>query len=418
MTARKFLKVGLYVIVSLLIFTGYASCKKISLSWWSPNWAAKQAEEMARKFERENPNITVDIEETVWEGMSTRILIALEGGSPPDVINAMVAWVLSYASRDLLMDLTERLDPAETEDFLDAAWKTNVYKGRVYGLPYRSEADALYYNKEAFRAAGLDPTKPPETFEELVEFTKKLTIDKDKDGLIDQYGYMIVAGEPGNCLWDFLPFVWGFGGDILNPEHTRAAIAEESALQGAKFYGDLILKYKVVPPGITTYITDDILRFFSTGKAIMTTDGPYTVDPLKEMVPDLEFGTALTPRGPAGSRDAPLGGFNVVIPKDAKHPEEAWKFVQFFVQPENMAAYTPTFPGRKSAMKYPRFQDPLMEPFMQQLRHSRSVPSYLPSWLEIQDVLYQELQSFVIRRKSVPEAMKDAAEQINEILAR
>ena len=69
-------------------------------------------------------------------------------------------------------------------------------------------------------------------------------------------------------------------------------------------------------------------------------------------------------------------------------------------------------------MKYPRFQDPLMEPFMQQLRHSRSVPSYLPSWLEIQDVLYQELQSFVIRRKSVPEAMKDAAEQINEILAR
>jgi len=342
MRAKRFFRVGLCVITSLLMLTTYAHCQKISLTWWSPNWSAEGAKEIVGKFEKENPNITVDIEETVWEGMRTKILVALKGGSPPDVIDVAVYWVIPYASEDLLMDLTEHLDEIEIEDFFQSGWKSNEYKGGVYGLPVRSEGMAFVYNKEVFRAAGLEP-KAPETMEELVEFSKELTVDKDGDGVIDQYGLMMVAAGGGQAMWHFLPFVWAFGGDIFNPEHTRAAIAEEPALRGAEFYADLVLKYKVAPPGITTYTPRDTQHFYNTGKAAMG-----RITSIGGLDPDIDFGTALAPRGPAG-RDVPLGGWNVIIPKDAKHPEEAWKFVKFFVQPENMAAYTATLPGRKSA---------------------------------------------------------------------
>ena len=141
--------------------------------WWTPNWGEARARELAQKFEAANPDIKVNLEITVSDGLPARIQTALVSGSPPDLIEAQHGWVAPYAQAGLLLPLDDVLE--DKEDYVPAALDYDTWDGKLWGIPYRIETHGVIYNKGTFKAAGLDPEKPPQTWTELVDAAKKLT---------------------------------------------------------------------------------------------------------------------------------------------------------------------------------------------------------------------------------------------------
>lgn len=405
------LLVVLLLVVSVFSITVQA---KTTLRWWAPNWTEAQAEKIAAAFEAQHPDVDVQIEFQSWEGMHDKILVALKGGNPPDVINVAISWNVPYAALGLLRSLDEHVGKELIKsDFFPGPWNTAVYNGSLYGVPYRSESIGMFYNKEMFREAGLDPSRGPDTWDELLEFSKKLTVDKDGDGEVEHYGFGLVGDEPNNVMARLLPMIWQNNGAILNDDYTKSELASEATIEAVRFYTDFYTKHKVAPKSTITNNGREVERLFANRKVAIMYTGQYAIPPLQQDAPDLEFGTGVLPK--KYNRRSMLGGWNIVIPKAAKHPDLAWEFIKFFVQPENMAAYTVTFPALKEAAEYPRFDDPLLTNFLKQLEYAQANPT-IPQWAQIEKVVLNEVQYILLGRKTPEKAMQDAARQVDEML--
>ena len=202
--------------------------------WWTPNWGEARAKELADKFMAANPGITVKMEITVSDGLPTRIQTALRSGSPPDLIEAQHGWVVPYAQADLLTPLDDVLAALGKDDFVPAALKYDTWDGHIWGIPYRIETHGVFYNKGAFKAAGLDPEKPPQTWTELVDVATKLTGKGANDQ--DQFGFAITGGgEFGNTVFRSLPFIWMAGGSIISDDRTTATVNSPETVEAVTF---------------------------------------------------------------------------------------------------------------------------------------------------------------------------------------
>ncbi|WP_084584815.1 extracellular solute-binding protein [Thermus tengchongensis] len=157
---------------------------------------ARFIEGYVSEFQRQNPQIRVN---TVFGGNyeenQAKVVAAIRAGNPPDT-----AILLSQQLYTLMaMDAIEPFDPyiskdpelaQAVRDFFPAFMMNSTLDGRVYSLPFQRSTPILYYNKEAFREAGLDPERPPQTWDELVEYAKRLT-KRDAQGRVIRYGVAI-----------------------------------------------------------------------------------------------------------------------------------------------------------------------------------------------------------------------------------
>ena len=108
------------------------------------------------------------------------------------------------------------------------------WNGKLWAIPYRIETHGVIYNKDHFKEAGLDPDKPPKTWDELISAAKALT----KSG---RYGFGITGGgEVGNTLFRSLPFIWMNGGDIISPDLTKAVVNSAGGGEGGRVLHQLL----------------------------------------------------------------------------------------------------------------------------------------------------------------------------------
>lgn len=412
---RNMIHVGL---VALIVLLASSLTWAAEITWWTPNWTEPYNEILARKFEEENPDIKVNIQTTVAQGLENKILIALRSGSPPDVVDVALGWNIPFALTGEVLALDDFIAESglDVDDFLEAAWATTMVDGKVYGIPYRSEAHALIYNKAMFREAGLDPERPPQTWDELVEYAKKLTRVR-ADGR-QQYGFGIAGGgEVSNLIYRALPFVWMNGGSMLSDDYSRATINQPAAVEGVKFYTDFYTEHKVAPPSTLQNDGAALRDLFVAEVLAMYTSGQYDIEAIQEANPDIELGFGLIPYSEGGTTTALLGGWNFMIPKKASNPEAAWRFVEFMTRPENMALYTNTFPARYSALELPEFQTPELAAFAQMLPYAKATPP-VENWIQITQLFYNATQEVLLGRRTVESSMDNLARQIDRLLAR
>jgi len=386
---------------------------EVKLTWWAPTFNEPRTQELADKFMEANPGITVELQSTAVPGLEQKVLVAMQSGSPPDLVDVQLPWVLPYASRGLLEDLTpyiEASDIVDPDDFFDGVWGA-VEDGGVYAIPNRSESHAFIYNKGMYREAGLDPNRAPKDWDELLEYSKKLT-DRSKG----QSGIAIVGGgEVGNMVYNLLPWIWANGGDIFNDDYTEVVVNEAAAVEAVDFYTSLFVEYKVTPPTTVQNGGDQNRDLFAEEKVAQFQAGSYVIEPINQKNPDIELGFGLIPP-PVGKKPAALlGGWANIIPKDAKNKEAAWKFAEFLASPENMAYYTDTFPPTASAMENPRFDDPRYESFIAMMDYVRPAPP-VDFWLEAMTIFQKEVQEILLERKTAQEAMDDAAAAMSDLL--
>ena len=374
--------------------------------WWTPNWGQARAEKLAADFQKANPDITIKLEITTSNGLPQRVLTALQSGAAPDIIEVQHGWVQGYAQSDLVQPLDDTIQ--DVADYNKASINYDTFDGKLYGIPYRIECVGVMYNLDDFKAAGLDPANPPQTWEQWSAAAKAMT----KDG---KFGMAITGGgEMGNTVTRALPLIWMNGGDIISADGKKAVVNSPEAVAAIKFYTDFY-KNKYSPE--STLQNDGVAnrQLFVTGKISMYQTGQYDIAPIKQAAPNINLGAMATPH-PDGKQTAGIiGGWSYVIPKDAKNPADARKFLQFLNTSDNQGFFTDTFPARTSALNLPRFQDPMLKQFAAILPFGRPSPNN-PHWVQISQALFDGIQRVLTGDQDPQTSMNQANDEIQALL--
>lgn len=262
-----------------------------------------------------------------------KTLIATAGGNPPDVAGVWANDVIDYAHKGAVTPLDDlaRGTIVNRERYLPVYWDMGVYEGKLYGVPSTPGTTALHWNKRAFREAGLDPERPPRTIAELDEYAEKLT--RKEGGKITQIGFLHTQPPWWPFFWVYFfdGKLWDGGANILldAPENVRAFTWVQSY---AKRYG--VQDLQTMSEGFGNFASAQ--NPFMSGKLAMVFQGVWMANYIDQFAPDLEWGAAPFPVLHEG--DPPVVFVDsdmLVIPRGARHVEEAFEFLRFVSRQES-----------------------------------------------------------------------------------
>lgn len=264
----------------------------------------------------------------------------------PDVFGVGSGTIDQWAEAGLLLPITDFIErdirPIEDEYFSGPFELARFPKpdGEYYAFPYAVIHTVLWYNMDAFDAAGLEyPSEEGWTWEEFLTAAEALTIDEDEDGQIDQYGFWMWRGRYAQVEG----WVYQNNGDLLNESKTRFE-PDANAIEALNFLTDLITVHEVAPPpsefeGIRQ---QDVVPL---GLAAMFVDGNWQMNNFRaqhEADPDIafRFAAAPIPRGPQWEEDVTFGWADMFgISATTEHPEEAWDLIRCITGPTRTLEY-------------------------------------------------------------------------------
>jgi multiple sugar transport system substrate-binding protein len=317
----------------------------LTLSGWQSNPNEEKALKQALKnFEAANPIIKVKYEVINSQYMDV-IKTRLIGEVAPDV------FYLDAFEAPLLMKykVVEPLNNYISSDYQLADFEPTLLQAftaqnQLYGIPKDFSTLALLYNKKAFAAAGL--TTPPKTWAELQTYARKLTIDRNQDGRIDQYGFGI-APEMARQVF----MIEAFGGQVVN-QYGYAAFATPQGLQGLALLIDQYRRDRTAAQPTDTGASSSS-EMFGQGKAAMVLEGPWAIPYLQETFPDLEFATAEVPT--INNKQSTMA-YTVayVMNRNTRHKTAAWKLIAFLTSAQGMKAASTqglALPTRRSVLQ-------------------------------------------------------------------
>jgi sn-glycerol 3-phosphate transport system substrate-binding protein len=294
---------------------------------------------MVADFEKANPGIKVKaVYSGSYQDTITKILTALKGGDAPQTAVALSTDMFTLIDEDAVMPFDEA---AKGDD--GKAWFASFYPGfmansqtggKTWGIPFQRSTVVLYWNKDAFKEAGLDPEKGPATWDEMRDFAKKLT-KKDANGNVTQWGIEIPSS--GFPYWLFQGLTTEAGATLMNPEGTKVSFDSPAVIEALQYWVDLSRSDKVQPPGIVEWGTTP-KDFFEKKTAMMwTTTGNLTNVKDNAKFP---FGVAMLPA--KAKRGSPTGGGNFYLFKKSspEQQEAVLKFVKFMTSPELAAKWS------------------------------------------------------------------------------
>ena len=293
---------------------------------------------LAADFTKENPSIKVTpIYAGSYQDTIVKALTAHKAGTPPVTSVLLSTDMFTLIDEDAIIPFD---DFAKTAD--DKKWMGGFYKafmlnsqtgGKTWGIPFQRSTIVLYYNKEAFKAAGLDPNKPPQTWAEMADYAKKLTV-KDGSGKVTQYGIQIPSS--GFPYWLFQALAIQNDVVMANDAGNAVKFDDPKVIEALQYWVDLA-KQGVHPPGIVEWGTTP-KDFFEKKVAMMwTTTGNLTN---VRNNAKFDFGVAMLPAGKR--RGSPTGGGNFYIFKKSTpaQQEAAFKFVKWITHPERAARWS------------------------------------------------------------------------------
>lgn len=327
MTKRFPFILSLLVIVSILLTAcGGAAANQgpveITFTMWGAPEELAVWQAVVDDFHKANPNISVKVDVSDWDSYWTKLNTLIAGGTPPDVFAMDAPLFLDWQSRGALLNLQPYIDrnPGLLEGFYPQTLTAYKTTDGYYGLPRDFQTIVLFYNKDMFDAAGVEYPTGDWTYDDLLAAAKTLTLDKDNDGKIDQYGIWSDTWDM-ELLWS--EAIWAYGGDIISNDHTKTLIGEGGAREAWAFI-DSLYKEGVTPTPTTA--GEFGFDLFQSNMAAMTTIGHWAVPGYVQA--GINFDVAPMPKGPAGQATS-VNSAGFVISKDSKNADAAFEFVKF-----------------------------------------------------------------------------------------
>lgn len=378
----------------------------------------KEVEAIVAEFHKANPDIRV---EPVWGGNYAenmqKTVAALQAGRPPDLAVHLAVDLVTLRDMDAVIPLDEFIQreggEKVLEDFFPAFLSDLKAEGKIWALPFQRSTPILYYNKDLFRKAGLDPAKPPTTWDELLATAQKATV-RNPQGHATTWGLTIP-----DDIWLLMGFIYQNGGRTSSPDFKKVYLAERPAIEAVQFWADLANKHKVMPRHRTFPIS---VQDFAAGNTAMLIHSTGNLRFVRDSA-KFEWGTAFLPKH---KRQAvAIGGAGIYIFKKAprEKQEAAWRFIKFATSREIQARWN--IGSGYIATRKAAFDLPVMKEYTAKLPQALVARDQLPyalpemstheNW-KMRHVFVTTFQEILDEKYSAEEGMKRAQAEIEKIL--
>jgi sn-glycerol 3-phosphate transport system substrate-binding protein len=374
------------------------------------------------QFQKENPGITVKaIYSGTYQESIVKALTAHKGGTPPTTAILLSTDMFTLIDEDAVVPYS---DVATSDD--DKAWMKGFYPafmansqtgGKTWGIPFQRSTIVLYWNKELFKEAGLDPDRAPENWDRMLEYAKKLT-KHDAAGNTTQWGVQIPSS--GFPYWLFQGLTTPNGVELMNAAGTQTYFDKPAVVEALRYWVDLGRKEKVHPPGVVEWGTTPKDFFEKKVAMIWTTTGNLTN--VKNNA-KFDFGVAMLPAHKR--RGSPTGGGNFYLFKKASKDQQAAavKFAKWMTQPERAAqwgidtGYVAVSPAAWKTAKMEEYVKgfPAAAVARDQLQYSVAELSTHDNQ-RVTKALNDGIQAALTGAKTPEQAMKDAQAEASRIL--
>lgn len=365
----------------------------------TPYW-----KEVEKAFEAAHPDIDVEIEVSYWDGLHNKITTLIGAKRQPDLANIGTSWLPEYVKEGIAQPIDDRLKGDFRARFVENLLQGAVVDGKTYGLPIATSVRALYYNKELFAKAGLEP---PKDWKELKAAAEKLT----KRPRVYGFAMPIHAADQGDM---FNYFLWSAGGNWFDAQ-GNVTLNSPEAVEALQFMVDLY-QAKVTNPQPWANTRDETQKLFSGGRAAMIPTGNFFVPSLEKNTPDLRYGVAAIPAHKAPGTMAvtdTLAFFN----REGQDNEAVWKFVEFMYERkwrEEFMKREGMLPELKSLADELE-KDPKLGIFIRLLPQAKFQPNH-EHFMPISQRLVKAVQ-LALMGEATPKAALDAAvEDINKTI--
>ncbi|MEH7417261.1 extracellular solute-binding protein [Neobacillus drentensis] len=356
--------------------SGSKADKKVTITYWQYTFPAKVTEikSLIKKFEAQNPNIKVVAQDFPYDQYTQKVTAATHAGKGPDVLNLYYGWLPQYVKEGYLQPIPKDLmSTTEIEKHFIPMIQASKIDDKYYSLPTAVRSLALFYNKELFKQAGLDPNSPPKTWNELIEYAKKMT-KRDSKGNLQQEGFAWdVNGQGFHAFHEVLLRQWG-----VQPfsDDGKKVLWNSSpkGLDAFTYWINMTKREKIGEPSfLQGYNTA-----FKAGKAGIIIDGSFDITPIKEAA-KFEWGVAPLPVKEEGGLQSNFGSYwTNGIGKDVKGEklEAAKKFIKFLISEDTQKEWLTNVGELPAAASFANDKsisdDPIYGPFVEGLKYSHA----------------------------------------------
>ena len=355
-----------------------------------------------------------------YAGVQQKFQAALVGGDLPELVQLEIHSTPQFALQGALtpLDTFFANDTAfNFADFFPASLISQRIEGKLYGLPINRSTPVMYFNKDMFKAAGLDPAKPPKTWSEFRDAAQKLA--KTENGELKVAGF-----DPQPETWYFEAMVWGNGGDFASADLKSATFAQPGA-EILQLWADMIYKDKTARLVGGENAGEQRRQNFIQGRSAMFFASTGAVAGLLNDVKTFEWMTAFVPGSDGKQPGIPTGGATAGIPAKISddRKQAAWEFLKWFTSPEQAASWseqTGYFPVRQSAVdtltkKGYYDKAPQYKTAVDQLVNARQAP-LTGAWPAISDVIAKGMEEVLINNVPALDAMTRAQQKSTDLL--
>lgn len=432
-------KAALCVAAGLLAVAGLAGCggagsksagagdgKTVEIEYWhvaSDSFGGETLRGLVDEFNKSHPNIKVKekFNPDMYKGLTQNLQAAVAAGQTPDVVQ--MGWdFLYYADENFKhADINKLFADAGDPDFVKNTFEPNIAKlaqiddGTQIGVPYSLSVPVLYYNPDIFKEAGLDPAKPPKTWQEVREYGQVI---KDKTG--NPAFFMQEYAD----TWTNQALVTSNGGEMLKKDANgkwKTAFDSSEGAESYQFIADMI------KDGIGLHATNEEgFQAFTSGKLAMVCT---TIGKRANFEKSSKFKVSTTSFPAFGNKQVkvPAGGnFLMVLSQDPAKQKAAAEFIKFLESAENLTKWdtgTGYLPPRKNMDKEGPYKK-LMDENENVRKAMETLPTVTPwvsfpgrNGLQAEQVLIDTRDVVWNGSKTAAEALHEAAVKIDQLLA-
>lgn len=300
-------------------------------------------------YEKEYPNVTIEWITAPYGEILNHVINMAGGGDKVDCVFGEDIWIPSLVEAGLAVPMEQILDAEFLNDYYSSALEAHSMNGSVYAVPLYLTPPVLFYNKDIFAKAGLDPKKPPKTYDEMLEMAEKISKLKTEDGnKVYAFGFptgsVIVVGSYLQGL------IKTFGGELMD-ENGNVNIEDEGFLKAFEFLQELDEK-EYNPQNAKA---KDLRNLFALGQLAMYYDKTGGINGITSINSEATAfaATACPLAGGKGTGTTVSQSHCFIAMDNGEEKKEAVKnFIQYVITPEVMEDYmaniAPAYPAKKA----------------------------------------------------------------------
>lgn len=310
--------------------SGGSDSKEVTITYWQYSYPSKLTaiNKLIEDFQNQNPGIKVIAQDFPYDQYNQKVAAAMNAKNGPDVMNLYYGWLPQYVNQKYLQALPESfMTNDEIESYFIPMIQDSKIDGKYYAVPTAVRSLALFYNKEMFKAAGLDPEKPPQTWDELIKYAQQMTVYKD--GKLEQEGFAPdVAGQGLHVFMQVLLRQWG----VTPYSEDNKQVLWNSSPQGLEAFQYWMDMFEKAQIGHKDF-NEGYEPAFQAGKAGMIIDGSFAIDAMKKSA-NFDWGVATLPTKEPDGLKSNFGSYwvhGIANGVSGKKLEASEKFLKFLI---------------------------------------------------------------------------------------